>query len=601
MDEIRDGAKDLSEPNITSQVLKNGFQVSKMACSQPDEVAMSPLMKNMLERAGDLKHGERLRYDSPETKAEKWLHKVEEAALLRYNADGKNGYNMSLPLDSKQFYDVDCYDNLKDNQRMIVPGLEEQRKENAIKFSEIPEEIGVRSLLLNDVVFRKAVEIVMDLLPKVAASKEFREVNLPFMTKHSNVGYPYFRNDRRIVPKTNETYAELTMKQSMQTPLSKLHDYNVAALYGRNQGKGRLIIGTSRIINLSLNRLESREIEAYKRKCSLFAGYNDDVYLKRVLTQILEDCKAKGLKCANWDQKGYDLHVAPDLIQLLGAISVLKCNGKLGRDIALERAILMQKTYAVNGMTNQLDEIYGRIFSGFIDTNRGGGIINAIVTLYNVMKQDPSYSEVAYDLAWFMLVMGDDNLFVYSILNHDQYVADMAKLKFEVHPDKQQYGVFFLQYRLFTDPETNQLIMSYPWTRVLRSMVFKETSKGLGPYGWTAAFLQQLSKLAENPTAFKIVLNILMPYDDFKFGYNMSVDQLVAGIAKEDKLAKEKDPSATSTAEKLYDGDPSKARQFRRSPTGEIELDGNFYAEVLAKVKMYYDPRFLFDLGYKPL
>ena len=60
-----------------------------------------------------------------------------------------------------------------------------------------------------------------------------------------------------------------------------------------------------------------------------------------------------------------------------------------------------------------------------------------------------------------MLVMGDDNLFMYKQLDENKFVEDMAGLGFEVNPLKQQYGVFFLQNRLFQD-ETGKLVMAYP-------------------------------------------------------------------------------------------------------------------------------------------
>lgn len=147
---------------------------------------------------------------------------------------------------------------------------------------------------------------------------------------------------------------------------------------------------------------------------------------------------------------------------LLGAISIYLANGQRSKEIALVRACLAMKTWLVNGLSGKFEEVYGRIFSGFIDTNRGGGIINAIITLYCCMQQDPDYSSLWYRLQYYMLVMGDDNLFIYSELDEEKYVQAMKNLGFEVNPDKQQYGLFFLQNRLFKPKDSSDLVMAYP-------------------------------------------------------------------------------------------------------------------------------------------
>jgi len=602
-DLIEKEMKKVVKPNTSSANMTRGFEVSKLACKQQEEVAMTPIMKNMLERFGDLKHGERLKVDSPTTKAEKWLYDTCKTLLTKYNLDGKDGkYNFDLPIDSKQFYDVDCWDNLKEDMRDIQPGQEAERLEISKKYGKPTKPINLRRMLQHDLTLQKAVELICSELPFVRASHEFKEINLPFMTKHTNVSFPYWMNDKTQIPPalkrrySVDTYAQLTLKQAEALPLEDIYKFNISTAYGRNQrGKGRFLVAISRIPNLILNQLESVEIDTYKSKCSLFAGYNDAPYLKQVLTNIVDTCNKKGYKCANWDQRKYDLHVNIEWIKLLGAISMLKANGSRSKEIALKRACLMTRTWLVNGMTGKLEEIYGRIFSGFIDTNRGGGIINAIITLYCLMKQNPEYADIAYSSRWFMLVMGDDNLFIYDPqhFDHDRYVKDMSLLGFEVHPDKQQYGAFFLQNRVFND--NGKLIMLYPWTRVLRSALFKETSKGLGPYGWVRAEAQQLYKLIESPTFFKIVLNILAEFDDLKVGAGKTTQYINEQIKKEDAEALAENKRAKSTAQSLYDGDPTKENQYIN---GEAFND-SYLSQIQNAIDTYYDPNFLKANGIK--
>jgi hypothetical protein len=594
---IRDEERKVNKPNTHAADMRKGFQNSHTACQQQQEVAMSPLMKNALHAFHDLKDDERLKTGSPQTKAEKWFHDSCETLLNKFNPS-KTGkiYDTKTPIGSDLLYNTDCWDNLKDDMRDIQPGQAEERLKMTQTYGKPTKEVDIVRLLKHDTAFQKAVDVVCELLPSVKASEEFHEVNLPFMNKHTSVSYPWFQQDRnQVTPEIKakyhvDTYAQLAMKVAKDTPLNDIYKWNVATAYGRNQrGKGRLIIAASRIPNLICNCLESVEIDAYKTKCSLFAGYNDAAYLKNVLTKMTEFCLKNNYVLANWDQHRYDVHVSKSWLELLGAVSMLKANGSRSKEIALKRAVLMTKTWLVNGMTGNLEEIYGRIFSGIIDTNRGGGIINAIITTYCLMKQDPQYTDIIYRAPWYMLVMGDDNLFIYNPakFDKDRYVKDMSLLGFEVNPEKQQYGTFFLQNRVWRSG--NEWIMAYPWTRVLRSMLFKETSKGLGPYGWVLAEAQQLYKLVEAPIFLKCVVNLLAPFDELRLGIGLPVEYILDQVKKEDAKAMAENKRKVSTAESLYDGDPTKASQFNE--------DGSFNASYLQQVFKVindaYDPDFL--------
>ena len=64
----------LKKPNLRGNSLTRGFDVSARVTAQPTEVAMTPIMKAMLEYFGDLDPNNpksRLMVDSPITKAEK--------------------------------------------------------------------------------------------------------------------------------------------------------------------------------------------------------------------------------------------------------------------------------------------------------------------------------------------------------------------------------------------------------------------------------------------------------------------------------------------------------------------------------------------------
>lgn len=575
---------------LTDEQRERGLEVSKLGSTAPRDVPMTPLMSEALKRTGEKTSDKwRLLVDAPETKAEKWVQKTIESLLLKYNGPEQDTYNENLPIDSFQHYNVGCWRAKKKNLRDIQPGQDKERMEVAAKYTRVTKALDLLKLLESDVVFQKAVMLVCDAIPSVKANNEWKLVSQPFMNKDSNVTYPYFKNDRAIDPKTGKTYGELSVELAKKVGLDHVYEYNYTTLFGRNQkGKGRMICATSRVPNVLFNQLEAEEINAYREKSPLFVGYKDDLGLKQALMTMRDQLTNKGLLCRNVDQTKFDLHVNESFIVLIGAISMMKANGTKSKLIAKMRAAMMTKSWLINGLTSQVIEIFGRIFSGYIDTNRGGGLVNAIAVLYGIMEQDPEYSKLVYDLAYWMLVMGDDNLFAYEKLDYPRFVKTLESIGFEVNETKDEFGLFFLQYRLFKPENSNEYVMTYPWPRVLRSLLFKEQAKGLGKYGWELAFWQQISKCIEYKPALTILVNVAAYLDEMKLCLDMPVSQLLAEIEKEDKLAQSKKSTKnsrskfTSTFDKLSDGDPQKARFS----------DSKYLVELQSKMKEVYDPNF---------
>lgn len=106
------------------------------------------------------------------------------------------------------------------------------------------------------------------------------------MNKHTNVGYPYFRNDKLIDPESGKTYGQLTSDIAQKKTPSEVVNYPFIA-FGRNlRRKARPILGGSRIQALVYNQLEKQEILKYKDSCPFFFGYNDDIFLKEKLVKL---------------------------------------------------------------------------------------------------------------------------------------------------------------------------------------------------------------------------------------------------------------------------------------------------------------------------
>lgn len=172
-------------------------------------------------------------------------------------------------------------------------------------------------------------------IPNVRSSDKFEEVNLPFMNKHTNVGYPYFRNDRSIDAKSGLTYGQLTSKIAKGLKPQEVVNYPYIA-FGRNlRGKARPILGGSRIQALVYNQLESQEIQVYKSQSPLFIGYNDDKVLKDKLVVLGKYLmRNKNLTCMNRDYSAFDTTVNPTWRRLVDAISIIKTVDNRGKQIA---------------------------------------------------------------------------------------------------------------------------------------------------------------------------------------------------------------------------------------------------------------------------
>ena len=591
--DLLDGeAKKMPKPKpLTQQELEVGLDVSFKGSSVPEDVPMTPFMNEVYKRTGEKLNDEwRLKRNSGITKAEKWVSNNIELLLRQFNGPEELSYNESLPIDSVEHYNVSCYRNFKKGVEMRdIRGEQlEDRKKVSLEYKKSADNLDVRSLLLNDPEFQKAVLLVLSELPEYKANNDWKLTSLPFMNKNSNVTYPFFKNDRAIDPKTGLTYGQMAIELAKRVVGAQIYDYNYATLFGRNQkGKGRVISAVSRVPNVIFNQIESEDIEACKRKSPLFVGYGNDNDLKQAMIKAHKDCEKFGLKARNVDQIRYDMHISRGLILLEGAMSYYKANGERSKTLVVRRTAMMTRTYLINGLTNSVYEANGRIFSGEIDTNLGGGKINAVITTYGLLKQDQRYSAIAYQLYYRMWVMGDDNMFLYRQLDYDKFSKAMADLKFEVNDTKDEFGLFFLQWRLFKNSDGN-LVMSYPWTRVIRSLLYKEQSKGLGPYGWVLAAWQQISKCRDYKPALSILVNFIAYLDEMKLCLNISVKELLKHVQEEDEAAvsKLKTQNArskfVSTLDKLSDGDPQK----------QDWLEPSFLDSLQQEMREVYDPDF---------
>lgn len=590
---------------LTAEQERKGLASSETASKLPTEQPMTPIMHNILVACGDIDDDGRLLVSAPETNAEKFIMRYCKQRLLQQCGQVLDHYNTNVDLCDPVNYYVDCYLNLGKGFRQVAPDALDQVNDMIRVYTAPTAAIDIRQSLSKDMVFDKAVEVVLDQLPQCDATNKIIEINAPFMTKHTGVSFPYWFNDRTVIDDgSNRTYAQVTMDDAeviKNNPRKAYTDYSVDTEYVRLQWlKGRLIQARSRVQNLVFNQQEAIEIQNYKARSPMFAGYRDAHQLRLVMTEMTEFAKEHGYKMYNLDYHRYDAHVSKQWIELLGGISAYKAPSARAKAICQYRAAAMLKSKLVSGTLGRTVDTFGRIESGFIDTNRGGGLINGINMTNLVMRQDPHYVRdiAANSCGYYILVMGDDVLIIVDPAHFDltKLATEAEKYGFEIDdPLKNAYGPKFLQYRLVESG--NGLVFVYPWTRVLHSMLFTEKTKGLTPTGWTFAWYQQLDKLRDWPEQLANVVNFIACFDREHLSLDTPVSELLSRLDKEEEEAKNKMTDRerrhfTSAHEKLQDNDPSKQQQFK-----DGKLDGSYYQLIQDACKKVYDPSFLPNHG----
>lgn len=98
------------------------------------------------------------------------------------------------------------------------------------------KEIKYIDLLKFDTKFQAAIKFIMELLPSYVSASEMSVTAQPFMNKHTNTGYPYFRNDKAKAP-DGRSYAEVTLADAKQANVDEVLHYP-AAIIGRDQRSG---------------------------------------------------------------------------------------------------------------------------------------------------------------------------------------------------------------------------------------------------------------------------------------------------------------------------------------------------------------------------
>lgn len=616
-------------PKLDQEAVRRGLEISRTTCAQPETVAMTPIMKNMLDYFGDIKFTKNSSGEwehtyvktGQKTKAVAWLNEVVNKALAKYNGKECHDYPEKLPISDIQYYNVDCWNGWKPEVWDIQPGQAEQRRKGFLEYKNPKTNYSVEQLIKEiqrNAILRKAILTEFYLWPEVQASRDVKAISDPFMSKGTGVSYPYYRNDRSIVKKGSDvTYGKLAI-EDVKRAYSKggvagltrfALENNVYTGYPRNQrGKGRPLIAQSRRTNLVINMVNSPEMELWKSSTSLGLAFWDEEKILACMKEFIETSERLKTSAYNIDYSAWDRNLGAGWVCLENAMRYLRAKDDFTRKLIEVRYMCGASAYFLDGPNNAVYRIYGRQMSGYDDTTLGNTTAQRVLSRWCAYEAMDDYSTRIHEGSGKkdLFAVGDDLLLMLDDNALKKFVEHSKKTGAIIHEDeKHAKGAMFIQWRCFKNK--GQYVIAYNWPRVLRSTLSKEEKKSLGRGGWTVAFYQQLGKLLGVPDCgLNIVLNILAAFDPYRLSLNIPVSQIMEMVKEEDKLRvaegksnrKEKMSKKNTTAERLYNGNPN-LKGVKVASDGKVELDPSYFEQVQRQLKAVYDPEFLPKLGFK--
>lgn len=605
--------------------VEKGLRVSANATKQEEYVHPTPIMKNAMIVHGDIKqfkgddgewHTERYPANGKLGKAAETFIEILGKALEREFGPRQDEYNESIPFTDLSYYVVDCwnfYDQLSKKFWDIAPNMTKELLERYKVYTDSRTNMSLDQMIKmveTDPEMQRTLEIEYKIWPIVKASRDITTISDPFMSKKSGVSYPDFSNDSKTVPGTNITYGAYEIKLAKEAyergGLNGLIEfaYQNAVNTGymrRQMTKARALIAMSRRTNLAINLVNGVEMQNVKETKAIQIPFLNEEGILKELSYMAELCIKNNLCPANIDASAWDQNLGTGPLILQDAERYVLGQGSDTKQIIKMRTIVNSKSWFLNGPANKVEMIYGRQFSGYLDTTLGNTKANRTTATCSALKTSRNYVKnvIGPMKGYHIITVGDDLLIVL-----ENYSAIKTFIEHEtkdfglvIHGDEKfAKGIFFIQWRVFKLDD--KYVMAYNVPRVFRSMCSKEDAKHLGRYGWTAAYYQQLGKLRMVPKALKIVVNILAAYDQYSLSLDIPVPEILKGIQEEDKLAAVQSKGKTdTTAERMYRSNPNIAG-LKIDASGKVVLDENYFEQVQQALKAVYDPEYLTKLGF---
>lgn len=581
-----------------AQALKTFINLTS---ADPIERPYTPLIKQLN------KSGARIPISAPLLPGEKEFIISTARLIEKYYGPPVTDYSK---VTADKWVAVDAWINfIKTMGPQVTPKAAVRRFENTMKFLNYKHHFDV-----DWEVMQSAVDHVIDMMTKGNKIVPINESAIDggdnfFQKSKSNVGWPFYRNERGMVKGSNMNYKEFTLKLSKEW-MGKYGPVWIpmipSTIIGRDQtgglnidlkdfksvsqlkrelqrkdiikpSKARVVWATARVVNNVAAPFVKPLTEYVKDNSMLFIGYLPVNDRKWYMINTFYASKKHNLFYCNLDYSSFDLTVPAELIVILlyiiKRIMTLTSDQELTLDYII--AHFINTPFIVkdpNSGALLSFEKDNSVPSGNQFTNWGGSVIDAVESTYAKMKMYSVKEVIKIDNelvkagAYPMAVMGDD---LSTWLKSHKDVPKFAKIikdsfNMDVSWDgtKTAYGVFFLQERI----HDGKLI--FPSPRAISKCLWVERPKGLNWTLWDLGFASKLENMKQNPE-LREVTTMLMSLDKTLLGlYSpdgvrlnpQSFSKWTAELAKEE-VHKDAN-SALNPAEALYDGDPGKIGRF---------------------------------------
>lgn len=565
-----------------------------------EALPMTPYAKNAALEFMDIKDGEKIKIDAPTQKWEANILSETYKILLKHYGEPVTEYSL---VSQSEYPRVDAWRNFFKMGREVTKGAALRRNKTldlylkpvGLKFSPTKYE------------FEKAINIISSYfgINTVSHVDNWPRGHVPFSGYHTNVGWRYFiRDNTKLKGLTGE---QLSLNDAKKIEMDDIHNLP-AIMFGRDQrsgfehkitpskcepsdflkikfkdSKARVVWGTSRTGNYWLAK-DINPLINYSKSNNLFFGYNNREYIRGKLAAMDKSQSKFKVIFRNADFSGYDYHLTAELLVAGSLVLENAIKTSFGKRLIKESAKWAIKMPIFNTPDMKLKFKNGALPSGILQTNLLGGIINAIISCYALIKMYPDFDYMLQKFVTsglpFMSVMGDDNLsFVKQKTDMEKFNKILqSDFGIEANPNKGEHGLFFLQMRY------HQGKILVPSPRVISKCFWIERPKGLGPMAWTLATWMKLYNIHENPE-FEDVVRLIVKYDKSKLGtINPDNGAIMTKEGFRSKLSAESREQNLTDLDRVGTGNPSEDDHFKNGQV-KSEFINFMWSKISSAIK----------------
>lgn len=567
--------------------------INNVWIATPQKRPFSPLIKSIAPNV-------EIPVSEPFTKGEREY--IKEVAINLHREYGKPKFKYSGKFDDEESASVKQWQGLLRISPKITVGSSERRYEAVLKYER-------KHIFKPDAaLLAKAANLFLDIanVDKVKIDFEPTKMKGLFAKHSSNVGYPYFANEKSlyhgitmrehtvaVTKELNDKYGSWWMTaipaliigrdQPGGIDLDMSKEYTFEELLGKLEtakykpNKARPVFAIDRISNNNINTLLNGVIYSPSFQANpFFSSFKSREDRKPHYKQYHKAMRDMKLIPLNVDYSSFDTTVSAEMISMAMDIFSQWVDIVGGPDdllpaIAVKTAFTKYIVYNPTTQKTELKQKSGAIPSGIGLTGIIGLIVAQVAWIYALMKLygtefvTNTFTRIRDEYKTFPSIgLGDD------VLSWCRDAADLVKLadiinetfgmEISVESTKTAIGVDFLQELYIHESDS----IMYPTGRTAVSALYTERPKGLGWAEWVFAFSSMLFNMKTNPKGDLVSMAALISrYDKTRLG-------LVNPDTGKDCTSKELVAEASKQAaehnstikEALWDGDPSKENRY---------------------------------------